>query len=130
MTKNPLSFLAGFAAGALAMHCLGLAQGGRAQPRRPRPRRRPAGSDQQLKDRIRSKLGRAVSQPHAVLVEVHEGRVMLRGHVLKNEVDALINAVQDAAGSSEVCADLHAHDSLDEVAPVAERAGGPSPTWH
>lgn len=44
-------------------------------------------SEQQLHDRIRSRLGRLVSHPRSVDVEVHGGEVCLRGHILTKEPD-------------------------------------------
>ncbi len=40
-----------------------------------------AQSNEQLRDRIRSELGRLVSDPGAIEVVVHEGHVSLRGEV-------------------------------------------------
>ncbi|NML45070.1 hypothetical protein HHL11_15030 [Ramlibacter sp. G-1-2-2] len=133
MTKHPLSFLAGFLAGAVALHYLVRAQAVQATPRLRAMARRPPDPDLQLRDRIRSRLGRAVANPKAVQVEVHDSHVMLRGHVLKNEVDALLGEVQRAAGSNQVHADLRAHDQPEDIPAEAGRGDashGGATTWH
>src|SRR4051794_10607926 len=45
-------------------------------------------SDDVLVERVRAKLGRVVSHPHAVLVEAFEGRVTVTGPVLAAEAGA------------------------------------------
>jgi uncharacterized membrane protein len=72
--------------------------------------------DDVVAERVRSKLGRAVSHPHAIHVAVDQGRVTLSGQVLASEVDQLINRVQSVRGVTGVENRLEAH----------ERAGGVS----
>src|SRR5688572_27349928 len=52
--------------------------------------RRGSTNDEVVIRRVRSKLGREVSHPHAVEVAVHDGRVTLSGPILAREVDPLL----------------------------------------
>jgi hypothetical protein len=80
--------------------------------------------DQVLRDRVRSKLGRAVSHASALEVTAENGRVTLSGPVLALEADRLLDAVRSVKGVRDVeCRfDLHAH-SEDHP---AFQADGPS----
>jgi uncharacterized membrane protein/osmotically-inducible protein OsmY len=66
--------------------------------------------------RVRSKLGRAVSHPHAIQFAVNQGRVTLSGQILAGEVDQLLERVRTVRGVTGVENRLEAH----------ERAGGVS----
>lgn len=77
-------------------------------------RREPHG-DLQLHDRIRARLGRTVSHPGSVEVQVEQGCVRLSGHVLRGEVDALCSEVQAMPGVTEVRNALQVHDSPDGI---------------
>lgn len=84
---------------------------------RGRARLRPAEpeSDAQLRDRIRSRLGRIVSHPRAVHVDVDRGRVSLSGHILAEDVDALMSSVHGMAGVHDVHNRLSVHDEPGHV---------------
>ena len=58
----------------------------------------PPRDDDQLCERIRSRLGRVVSHPKAIDVEVRQGRVHLSGHILADELDGLLRTVSSMAG--------------------------------
>jgi hypothetical protein len=58
--------------------------------------------DRTLAARVRSKLGRLCSHPHAIGVETHTGGVILTGHVLVDEVDRLLLAVRLIPGVKTV----------------------------
>jgi osmotically-inducible protein OsmY len=64
-------------------------------------RRRPV-DDGRLLERVRAKLGRVVSHPHAVTVDATGGRVRLRGSVLESEVSRLMRAVSRVPGVKAV----------------------------
>lgn len=70
---------------------------------------RDAAGDDVVAARVRSKLGRVVSHPSAIDVEVDRGRVVLSGPVLADEASALISAVKSVRGvrSVEDCLELH-----------------------
>ena len=68
-------------------------------------------SDQQLHDRIRSRLGRLVSHPKSIDVDIEGGHVCLRGHILTKEQQPLLRGVQAMAGVQSVRDELVCHDS-------------------
>jgi len=55
-----------------------------------------------LMERVRSKMGRAVSHPHAIHVTVQNGRVRLTGEILSEELDDLIRSVSAVNGIKEI----------------------------
>jgi len=61
-------------------------------------------------ERVRSKLGRAVSHPHAIHVDVNQGRVTLSGQILASEVDQLLKRVWSVRGVTGVENRLKAHE--------------------
>jgi hypothetical protein len=67
--------------------------------------------DQVLRDRVRSKLGRALSHASALDVTAENGRIILAGPVLAHEADRLLDAVRSVKGVKDVeCRfDLHEH---------------------
>lgn len=54
--------------------------------------------DDQLHDRIRSKLGHLVDAPGMIDVRVHDGRVTLGGSASMHEIDALVGMVEAMPG--------------------------------
>ena len=58
----------------------------------------PPRDDDHLCERIRSRLGRLVSHPKAVDVEVRQGRVQLSGHILADEVEGLLRTLSAMTG--------------------------------
>jgi hyperosmotically inducible periplasmic protein len=72
-------------------------------------------SDEQLHDRIRSRLGRMVHYPKAVEIEVAKGRVRIHGHVLRREVSDLCREVQNMAGVRELHTELQVHHKPEEI---------------
>jgi len=89
-----------------------------------RTRRLPE-SDQQLHDRIRARLGRTVSHPRSVHVDVDAGCVCLRGHVLGREVAGLVSEIQAMPGVAEVRNELQAHDSPQGIPELQGRTTPP-----
>jgi hypothetical protein len=86
-----------------------------------RPFREEAVDDAVLAERVRARLGRAVSHPRAIDVEVTDGRVCLRGPVVQAEVTHLLNAIQGVRGVREVVSALEEHE---EAANVPALQGG------
>jgi osmotically-inducible protein OsmY len=76
----------------------------------------PPASDAQLRDRVRSRLGRLVSHPGAIEVQVEDGIVRLSGDVLVQELDGLLTQVRDMAGAKRVFNALTAHESPQGIA--------------
>ena len=70
---------------------------------------------EKLEARVRSELGYLCSHPSAIDVIVHDGRVELRGPVLKSEADQLVRGVKSVRGVSEVESHLEVHESADDV---------------
>src|SRR5262245_20236655 len=62
-----------------------------------------------LAERVKTRIGRAVSHPHAIHVAADDGVVTLTGPVLENEVDGLIRAVRCVPGVREVLNRLDVH---------------------
>lgn len=71
--------------------------------------------DHTLHERIRAKLGRMVTHPRAVHVEVDEGRVRLTGHILIDEVDRLIAMVSAMKGVDTVDNQLEVHEDAGNI---------------
>lgn len=65
--------------------------------------------DTVLTDRVRSKLGRVVSHPHAVQVTAQDGTVTLAGPILEHEVPYLLGCVNRVSGVKEVVNNLEVH---------------------
>ena len=71
--------------------------------------------DVRVLERVRAKLGRVCSHPHAIDVDVHDGEVTLRGPVLSEEVRDVLNMTASVRGVDSVINELEAHDSGDGV---------------
>jgi len=72
--------------------------------------RRAPPSDVVLVERVRARLGRVVSHPHAVEVAASDGRVTLAGPVLKSEHGPLLHAVRAVRGVRELRSHLDVHE--------------------
>ncbi|MDB5728552.1 MAG: hypothetical protein JWQ00_1757 [Noviherbaspirillum sp.] len=69
--------------------------------------------DQLLEERVRAKIGRAASHPHAIKTTAHEGRVTLSGPVLASEKEQLLQAVRGVPGVKDIEDALEVHDRPD-----------------
>jgi len=83
-------------------------------------------SDEQLHDRIRARLGHVMHHSRAVEVDVEQGRVRLRGHVLRHEMDRVIDEVRRMAGVGSVANQLISHETEAGIPPHAS-AGARAP---
>jgi uncharacterized membrane protein len=72
-------------------------------------------SDDVVEARVRSKMGRIVSHPHAVKVAVNDGNVSLSGPILADEVKNLLRCVKSVAGVRSVEDKLDAHETAEGV---------------
>lgn len=81
--------------------------------------------DRVLVDRVRSKLGRVVSHPHAVQVIVWQGHVTLRGTILADEYERLLSVVAGVRGVKGVESRLDVHDQPKGIS--ALQGGVPRP---
>ena len=70
--------------------------------------------DDVLVERVRAKLGRTVSHPHAIAVAAVDGVVRLRGPVLQSEIQRLIQSVTRVAGVRRVVNQLEAHSRVGD----------------
>ncbi len=77
---------------------------------RARLRREPV-ADDVLGERVRAELGRIVSHPRAIDVQVDGGRVTLSGVVLAREADRLRRAVAAVPGVRAVASRLEVHET-------------------
>lgn len=66
-------------------------------------------NDRKLQKQLNSQLGRWVNQPQAIEVEVNQGVVCLRGHVLAAELDTLLPAVRAMPGVQQVDNQMEVH---------------------
>jgi osmotically-inducible protein OsmY len=83
-------------------------------------------SDVELRDDIQRRLGRMVSHPRAIRVDVENGVVRLSGRVLAKERDGLLEQVQQIAGVQKLVNAMSSHDLPSEIArraPEPEQAG-------
>jgi hypothetical protein len=85
---------------------------GRVSERRP--------SDEVLGERVRSRLGRIVSNPGAIEAVSSEGRITLRGTVLKAELDRLLRGVAGVRGVHSVTNELDVQETGADVPGLRE----------
>jgi hypothetical protein len=71
--------------------------------------------DSVLEERVRSKLGFLVRHPSSIEVQASEGRVILSGPVLSDEVQQLIAGVAAVRGVRDVENHLEVHETGDKV---------------
>jgi uncharacterized membrane protein len=81
--------------------------------------RHEAVTDDVLVQRVRARMGRAVSHPHAVEVSAKDARVTLRGPVLAGDVKHLLSAVELTPGVRAVVDELEVH-TRDEAVPALQ----------
>lgn len=68
-----------------------------------------------LIERAKSIIGRAVTHPHAIAVSAENGKIVLAGAVLQEEVDRLLSTVKSVKGVKEVVNQLDVHKSSDHI---------------
>jgi hypothetical protein len=100
-------------------------QGVRARVQR---RFRPEGTpdDLMLIERVRARIGRVVSHPHAIQVGANRGVVMLSGPILAHEVEPLLAEARSVPGVDAVEDHLAAHEHADSIPSL--QGGGPPRT--
>lgn len=74
-----------------------------------------AASDRDITERVRARMGRVVSHPHAVEVAVRDGHVTLSGPILLDEVQSLVSAVKSVEGVRSVEDRLSAYAEAGRV---------------
>lgn len=78
--------------------------------------RRDHAGDAILAQRVRSAIGRVVSHPHALEVSAGDACIVLRGHVLSNELHGLMSCVRGTRGVREVVNHLEVHEDASGIA--------------
>ena len=73
-------------------------------------------------ERVRSRIGRAVSHPHAITVTANDGSVVLQGLVLQNEVDRLLRAAKSVPGVRSIEDRLEVHEGSEHISQRENRA--------
>lgn len=76
---------------------------------------RPAPDDLQLIERVRARMGRLVSHPHAIQVGAYRGRVTLSGPVLAHEARPLLESARMVWGVADVEDRLVVHDHPETI---------------
>jgi uncharacterized membrane protein len=71
--------------------------------------------DSVIRERVRARIGRAVSHPRALDVLVHDRRVILRGPVIAHEADALLRSAGRVPGVREVIDRLERHPDAGTI---------------
>ncbi len=72
-------------------------------------------SDPQLQARVRARLGRLVSHPHAIHVDASAGCITLGGPILAHEKEALLAGVTRIVGVHEVRDQLEVHELANGI---------------
>jgi uncharacterized membrane protein/gas vesicle protein len=72
-------------------------------------------SDDVIEARVRSKMGRVVSHPHAIRAAVSDGIVYLSGPILADEVKHLLKCVKSVAGVRSVEDHLQEHETAEGI---------------
>jgi uncharacterized membrane protein len=72
-------------------------------------------SDNVIEARVRSKMGRIVSHPHAIRVAVSDGKVYLSGPILADEVKTLLKCASSVAGVRSIENHLDTHETAEGV---------------
>jgi uncharacterized membrane protein len=75
-----------------------------------------ADDDVVIAERVRSKLGRVCSHPSAIEVDVKDGRVQLKGPILKDELQQVLHRVSKVRGVREIDNHLEPHETPNGVA--------------
>jgi uncharacterized membrane protein len=81
--------------------------------------------DDTLVDRVRSKIGRLVSHPHAIRVTSEQGVVTLSGPILQRELPRLLRTVESVRGAREVVNQLEDYKQAGDMS--ALQGGGAIP---
>ncbi len=101
---------------------------GMAAERRAHRHAQPPHDDHQLLERVRARLGHAISYPGAIDVEAQDGRITLRGPALAEDIASLVDAVRGVAGVTDVENLLTVHDEPAHVPELQGARRGRSPS--
>jgi len=87
-------------------------------------------ADAELREDIQQRLGRMVSFPRAIHVQVDKGVVRLSGRVLAKERDGLLAQVQQTPGVQKLVNALTVHDAAQDIARHAPAVAAAETTTH
>jgi uncharacterized membrane protein len=76
---------------------------------------RGAADDLVLIERVRAKMGRVVSHPHAIQIGARDGRITLSGPIVPGEVEPLLDAVRSVWGVSGIDDHLVVYDRPESI---------------
>jgi hypothetical protein len=82
-----------------------------------------------LEARVRARMGRLVSHPHAVRVKADGGRITLEGPILAAEAPRLLKAVSGVRGVKDVENRLERHDTPGDIPALQGGSTRPGPRW-
>jgi CBS domain-containing protein len=85
--------------------------------------------DDQLKARIRSHMGRVSSHPRAIEIEVHGGRVKLRGPVIAAEAQRVFDCVRRVPGVRHVDNEMEQHQEAGNISALQGGSERPGAQW-
>lgn len=68
-------------------------------------------TDEELNAKVRTKLGRLTSHPHQIQTEVKDGKLNLKGYVLADEEQLVLNGLASICGVIKVENNLESHSS-------------------
>jgi hypothetical protein len=71
--------------------------------------------DEVLAERVRARLGRLVSHPHAISVNANDGSVHLRGAILESELPRTVRGIAHVPGVRDVISALDIHQSIGSI---------------
>jgi hypothetical protein len=80
-----------------------------------------------LEARVRARMGRVVSHPHAVRVSATDGRIALEGPILAAEAKRLLKTVSGVRGVTDVENRLELHDQAGDVPALQGGSTRPGP---
>lgn len=75
-------------------------------------------------DRVRASLGRYPVHDRAIHVDASEGKVILTGDTLAEEVDTVLNAVSSVRGVKDVINNLTVHQSAEGISSLQGQPAG------
>ncbi|HYH42140.1 MAG TPA: SRPBCC family protein [Burkholderiales bacterium] len=81
-------------------------------------------SDEVLVERIRSRMGRHVAHPGAVEVVASGGHVTLTGTIFAHEREALVEALGDVPGVSDIFDELTVYETAEDISELHDDRDG------
>jgi uncharacterized membrane protein len=80
-------------------------------------------SDETLVQRVRASLGGLVRHPSSIAITADNGRIVLRGPIVSDEVDRVIAEVSRVRGVKAVVNELETHDKPSDIPGLQEDPG-------